>query len=85
MKNINKKNLFIISSALLSGSFIFSLGQSRQSIAIWAFFSLSAWLFGMRHALTRRPCGHGFITVGKYGFVYPYVIKICPVCGDVYR
>lgn len=40
-------------------------------------------LFAGNRGYVPRSCGHGMITQGKLGIRYPWIVKKCPICGDI--
>lgn len=79
------KSLLIFIPTLLGGSIIFTPAIAEPWQKYWVGMCLIAFVFALFHAVTKRRCGHGYITQGRGGFTYPFVIAKCPECGDRYN
>lgn len=43
----------------------------------------TAFVFGSIWLFTKRKCGHGYISQGRGGWFYPFVVRECPKCGQM--
>lgn len=80
---VQKKNFLIAPPLLVGGiAMIFERQITEAYQDIWFIASLVLIVIGLYNSSTERRCGHGWITTGKWGFCWPYIIQTCPVCGD---
>lgn len=65
------------------GNNLFGSGNKLGG-ALIASLGLALSMFAAGRGYVARPCGHGRITQGRLGIHYPWVVKKCPVCGDIF-
>lgn len=80
------KILLILPFTITGGVALVFTPAVPQAYALpWLIACIGLIGVAMFNAATKRPCGHGYIVQGKWGASWPFVIRRCPVCGEIYH
>jgi len=79
------KSFVILPLTIMGGAVIFTPAVADAYQGPWFVACLVMLGLAMFTAAKKRACGHGYIVQGKWGMTFPYVIRKCPVCGDIYE